>query len=67
MFTRNTESIALYGYYKTAWNCYDITDIQINCQDIFPYMECNNQDMLFLSQWCAKKPNRPIAGATSFT
>ena len=26
---------------KTAWNCYDITDIPRNCYDIFPYMEHN--------------------------
>ena len=24
---------------KSAWNCYDITDIHMNCQDIFPYKE----------------------------
>ena len=31
---------------KTAWNCYDITDIHVNCKDVFPYMESNCKELL---------------------
>ena len=31
---------------KTAWNCYDITDIPRNCYDNFPYIEYNCKELL---------------------
>ena len=30
----------------TYWNRYDISDIHINWRDIFPYVQCNCQELL---------------------